>query len=109
MSRGSVLHHLILETRRSIQLVGPLYMLRRIIVSDTVVNDIKKIMTDVKMDSPLPLCGDMLSIITYCTGIIQTTYEPIQYVYLNPFVLWEVGKGEICSSNSVQVEQGSIA
>ena len=60
-------------------------MHRQIIMSHNVVTQIKKIVTHIKIDTLITFGGDISSIITYCAGSVQMTYEPIQYVHLNPF------------------------
>jgi len=57
-------------------------------MSHNVVTEIKKILTLIKIDTPITFCTDMSSIITYCAGSVQMTYEPIQHVHLNPFPVW---------------------
>jgi hypothetical protein len=68
--------------------IGPLHMAKRIILSYNVVTEIKQILTRVIIDTPIMICGDMSSIITYCTSSVQITYQPIQYVHLNTFPVW---------------------
>jgi len=84
-------------------------MPRRIIMSHNVVTEIQNMLTCVKVDTLITFGADMSSIITYCTGSVQMTYRPIQYVHLNPFPVWSVGREEICRGKSVRVEQGSIS
>ena len=69
-------------------------------MSHNVVTKIKKILTRSKIDTAITFWGDMSSIITYCAGCVQVTYEPIQYVHLNPFPVWLVGREEICRGES---------
>ena len=57
-------------------------------MSHYIVTEIKKILPRTKIDTPTAFCGDMSSIMTYCAGSVQMTYEPIQYVHLNPFPVW---------------------
>jgi len=63
----------------------------------------------IKIDTPITVCGDMSSIITYCTGIVQMTYESIYSVHLNPFPVWYAGREDICRGKSVWVQQVSIS
>jgi len=79
-------------------------MHRRIIMFHNVVTEIQKILTCVKIDTPIPFCRDMSSIITHCKGNVQMTYKPIQYVQLNSFPVWYEHREEIHRGKSVRVE-----
>jgi hypothetical protein len=57
-------------------------------MSDNIVTEIKKLLACIKIDTPTTDCGDMSSIIENCAGCVHMTYEPIQYVHLNPFPVW---------------------
>jgi hypothetical protein len=72
----------------------------RIIMSHNVVTEINKILTHSKIDTPITICGDMLSIITYCAGSEQMTYKPIQSICPNPFPVWLEDREEICRGKS---------
>jgi len=65
--------------------VGPLHLHGRMRMSHNEVSEIKKIVTRIKIDIQITFSGDKSPIITYCAGRVQMTYEPIQYVHLNPF------------------------
>jgi len=57
-------------------------------MSHNVVTEIKKILMCSKIDTAVTFWGDMSSMIIDCAGCGQVTYEPIQYVHLNPFPIW---------------------
>jgi hypothetical protein len=48
----------------------------------------QKFLTRNTIATEITFCSDTSSIITYCTSGVQVTYEPIQYVHLNPFPAW---------------------
>jgi len=98
-----------LESRTFVRPLGPLHMHKRIIMAHNVVTEIQKILTCVKVDTPITFGADMSSITTCCTGCIQMTYKPIQYVHLNPFSVWQVSREETCRGKSVRDEQPSIS
>jgi hypothetical protein len=53
-------------------------MHRRTIMSQNVATEIKKTPTHSKIDTGITFCGDRSSLITYCAGCVQVTYELIQ-------------------------------
>jgi len=83
-------------------------MHRRIIMSHNIVSEIKKIPSRIKIDTPTTFCRNITSIITYCAGCVPMTYEPIHYVHLNPFPVWNVGMEDICRGKRLQVQRASI-
>jgi len=77
-----------LEFRTFVWPVRLLHLHSGTIVSHNVVTEIKKIVSCNKIDTAITFCGNMSSIITYCTGCVQVTNEAIKYVNLNPFPVW---------------------
>jgi hypothetical protein len=85
---GSIVNQLGLDFRTFVWPRRPLHMHNQTMMSHNVVTEIKIIVTCNKIHLTFTFCGEMLSIITYCAGCVQVTYEPIQYVHLNPFPVW---------------------
>jgi hypothetical protein len=54
-------------------------------MSHNVVAEINNILKRNTIDTAITFGRDIWSIMTYCAGCVQVTYEPIQYVHLNPF------------------------
>jgi hypothetical protein len=90
-----------------VQPVRPLHMHRPIIMSHNIVTEIQKILSRVIIDTPLPFCGAVSSVITYCTGSVQITYKAIQHLHLNLFPVSSVGREEICRDKSVWIEHAT--
>jgi hypothetical protein len=78
-------------------------MNRRIIMSHTLVTEIKKMVTHSKVGTLITFHRDMSSIITNCAGSGKMTKEPLQYVDLNPVPVWQLGRVVICRGQFLQV------
>jgi hypothetical protein len=83
-------------------------MHRRIMISYNIVGEIKRILSRIEIDMPTTFYTDMSSIITYCTGCVHMTYEPMQYVYMNPLPVWYVGMEVIYRGKRLRVKHASI-
>jgi hypothetical protein len=73
---SSVENQLGLETGLFIWPVGSLTMHRQMIMFHNVLTNINNILALAKVDTPITFCGNIFSIITYCTRTIQTNIDP---------------------------------
>ena len=64
-------------------------------MSHYIVSEIKKILSRIEIHPPTNLYSDMASIIAECAGSVHMTYEPIQYLHLNPLPVLYVGMEDI--------------
>jgi len=57
-------------------------------MSHNLITEIKKMLTQSRMGTPMTFHRDESSMITNCAGSVLMTNELVQYVHLNPISVW---------------------
>jgi len=94
-----------LDSRSFEWYVRPLHMHRKIIVSHSLVTEIKKRLTQTKIGTQIAFQWHLTSKWGICVCIAPVTKEPLSFLHLNRHsVCWFTGE-VICRSNILQVQR----